>query len=212
MHRASSPSQSPTPKHEAACSSSGSDTWTTPRHHLSIRKTCKQIQLHTMNTSFTKCGFNRKWLEPPPLDIYGVWQHYHLYLEQRIQHVLTLIKHLHTPGPLQSLLQISLQQYQLLILLPWPCIARLHPIILVIILSLPCDSWHSSVTTQRMKQSLHNGPAPFPRSITHHSKGINCCCLFLEEVHSSATSATWQTTKSTAMHVVWNQCHTIQRC
>jgi hypothetical protein len=38
----------------------------------------------------------------------------HLYYEQGIQHTRLIIKHLRTPGPFQSLLQISLQWYQVI--------------------------------------------------------------------------------------------------
>jgi hypothetical protein len=38
----------------------------------------------------------------------------HLYFEQGILHVLLLIKHLRTPGPFSSLLQICLDWYQLI--------------------------------------------------------------------------------------------------
>ena len=43
----------------------------------------------------------------------------HLYFEQGIQHVLTLIKYLQTPGPFKSLLQISLQWYQVITNVPF---------------------------------------------------------------------------------------------
>jgi hypothetical protein len=81
------------------------------------RADCRKIQsFATAATLTSKCKFNGHF---PHAAVFGSpyyggmgWRH--MYYEQGIQHVQILIKHLRTPGPFQSLLQISLRWYQLL--------------------------------------------------------------------------------------------------
>ena len=62
---------------------------------------CKSIQSRAVNASLTKCGFNRKMSRAIVFGSpwFGGMGRRHLYFEQGIQHVLTIIKHLRTPGP-----------------------------------------------------------------------------------------------------------------
>ena len=77
---------------------------------------CKIIQSKAINASLTKCGgFSRKTSRAVVFGSpwFGGLGWRHLYYEQGILHVLLLIKHLRTPGPFHSLLQICLHWYQL---------------------------------------------------------------------------------------------------
>jgi hypothetical protein len=78
------------------------------------RPACKRIQPKAINASLSKCGFNRKTSRAI---VFGAawcvglgWRH--ICFEQGILHILTIIKHLRTPGPFQSLLQICLDWCQ----------------------------------------------------------------------------------------------------
>ncbi len=79
-------------------------------------KSCKKIQSRAINASLTKCSFSRKMDRAVVFGSpwFGGMGWRHLYFEQGIKKVLSLIKHLRTPGPFHSLLQISLQWYQLI--------------------------------------------------------------------------------------------------
>jgi hypothetical protein len=77
---------------------------------------CRKIESHAINALLSKCGFSRKTARAI---IFGSpwfgglgWRHLHF--EQGTQHVLTLIKHLRTPGPFQSLLHIGLHWHQVI--------------------------------------------------------------------------------------------------
>ena len=85
-----------------------------PLSHLSLsEKECKQIQSRVINASLSMRGFSRKMARAivfcsPWLGGLG-WRCF--FFEQGIQYAVTLIKHLRTPGPFHSLLQICLQWY-----------------------------------------------------------------------------------------------------
>jgi hypothetical protein len=78
------------------------------------RPACEKIQSKAISASLSKCGFNQKTNRAivhgnPWFGGLG-WRH--IYFEQGIQHILTIIKHRRTPGPFQILLQIALDWYQ----------------------------------------------------------------------------------------------------
>jgi hypothetical protein len=78
------------------------------------RNDCEYIQSKAVNVSLTKCGFSRKTSRAIVFGSpwFGGLGWRHLFFEQGIQHVLLLIKHIHTPGHFQSLLLICLHWYQ----------------------------------------------------------------------------------------------------
>jgi hypothetical protein len=78
------------------------------------RKDCTKIQNKAINASLSKCGFSQKTSRAI---VFGAAWHgglgwRHLFFEQGIVHVLTLIKHLRTPRPFHSLLHVVLAWYQ----------------------------------------------------------------------------------------------------
>jgi hypothetical protein len=77
-------------------------------------KECKAIQSKAVNASLSKCGFSRKMSRDVVFGSpwYGGLGWRHLFFEQGIQHVMTIIKHLRTPGEFNRVLLISLQWYQ----------------------------------------------------------------------------------------------------
>jgi hypothetical protein len=81
---------------------------------------CEKIQSFATCATLNKCGYNRHF----PRSIvfgsqkYGSLAMQHLWYEQRIQHIIIIIKHLrtpgHTPGHFNSILQINLRWYLLI--------------------------------------------------------------------------------------------------
>jgi hypothetical protein len=78
------------------------------------RPACEKIQSKAISASLSKCGFNQKTNRAI---VHGTpwfgglgWRH--MYFEQGIQHILTIVKHLRTPPPFQSLLQNALDWHQ----------------------------------------------------------------------------------------------------
>jgi hypothetical protein len=85
------------------------------------RVACEKIQSKAINASLSKCGFNRHMSRAIVFGAFWFgglgWRH--LYFEQGILHILIIIKHLRTPGPFQSLLQICLDWYQVIAGVPF---------------------------------------------------------------------------------------------
>jgi hypothetical protein len=80
------------------------------------RPACEKIQSKAISASLSKCGFNRHMSRAIVFGAFWFgglgWRH--IYFEEGIQHILTIIKHLRTPGPFQSLLRICLDWYQVI--------------------------------------------------------------------------------------------------
>jgi hypothetical protein len=85
-----------------------------PNHPLAAtlltEKSHQTMQMKAINAPLSKCGFSRKTARSV---VFGLPWHGELgwrclFFEQGIQHMMTLIKHLRTPGPFHSLSQVSL--------------------------------------------------------------------------------------------------------
>ena len=74
------------------------------------RHACEKIQSKAINASLSKYGFSRKTSRTAVFDAFWFgglgWRH--IYFEEDILHILTIIKHLRIPGPFQSVLRICL--------------------------------------------------------------------------------------------------------
>jgi hypothetical protein len=80
------------------------------------RKDCEKIQSFAACATLMKCGISRHF---PRAVVFGAPKHGRLrwrrmWHGQGIQHVLSIAKHLQTPGPFQSLLQINLRWHALI--------------------------------------------------------------------------------------------------
>ena len=137
-------------------------------------KPCEKIQSKAINASLSKCGFSRKTSQAVVFGAFWFgglgWRH--INFEEDIQHILTIIKHLRTPGPFQSLLQICLDwSKSLLASRSHPYTCRAWGIRFSRAASSGFSCWHASVdaATRRQPNPLHDFcPGP-----VHHSTNIS---------------------------------------
>jgi hypothetical protein len=81
-----------------------------------IRRESEKIQSRAINASLSKCGFSRTTAHMVVFGSpwFGGLGWIHLYYKQGILHVLLLLKHLRTFGPLHILLHVCLHWYQVI--------------------------------------------------------------------------------------------------
>ena len=166
---------------------------------------CKNIESRAVNVPLTKCGFNRKMSRAIVFGSlwFGGMRWRQLLFEQGIQHVLTLIKHLRTPGPFHSLLTISLHWYQVIMAGVYFSLFR-YPSFRLPYLDHPWfDSTKSFIRLCSAHLEIPNTPLPLPKQFNDTCimdgfleqdlsptalQRINCCRLFLQVTQLSEIS------------------------